>query len=445
MLNDIFYVLLWVCTILLIISGFDDMFVDLMYWITRRKYKRSMPNMEKVNRADEHSIALLICAWKEHAVLGRTLEYALKNIDYSNYHIFIGVYPNDERTVNTINRVTVGNGRVTLCYNVKEGPTTKADNLNSVYSHLKKFETEKNKEFDVILIHDSEDFIHPESLKLYNYMLIYQGIDAVQIPVVPVKNSNSGFIHRTYCDGFAEMHSKDMVVRQYMNAFIPFAGAGMAFKRELFKSLEEKYPKLFNDAILTEDYELGLRLYELGYKVLFVNLQMDDEKGNNSRIATGEFFPNNFWGAVKQRSRWTAGICFQSWLMHRWPGNLTIKYFLMRDRKTVLSNIVILLSNITFALTLIYILGFAGGTGLGSVVIEYSILWVFLWVCLVFMVWRLIHRFIFTFSWYGFKYAVFSIIRMQIDNLINFFATFRAFKVFLKTRKKVVWESTEHY
>ncbi|MCX7877029.1 MAG: glycosyltransferase [Ignavibacteria bacterium] len=444
-MHEVFTVLLWICSVLLVISGIDDIMVDLMYWFNRWKYKRNLPDMEEALSVSENSIALVICAWREYKVIGRTLTYALSKMRYSNFTIFVGVYPNDTKTLEVVKRIAQKNNKVVICVNSHDGPTTKADNLNNVYASLKRFEEDTGKKFDIILIHDSEDFIHPLSLKIFNYVIGYTGVDAVQIPVVPIKDDRGKFIHRTYCDAFAEVHSKDLVVRQALNVFIPFAGTGMAFKREIFQNLEQNYPQVFNDANLTEDYELGLRLFKLGYKTSYVNLLID-KKNPNSRIATGEYFPNTFWAAVKQRSRWTAGICFQNWKMHKWAGNLKTKYFLMRDRKTIFSNFMVLLSNIVFALFLLYLLGFGLGIkAFESAIVTNPALWVFLWICFFLMVWRLVHRFIFTYSWYGLKYAFFSLIRLNFDNLINFFATFRALKVFMNMRNKVVWESTEHY
>jgi len=444
-MNEIFYILLWVCSVLLVISGIDDVLVDLLYWFNRFKYKRNLPDLDDVNRANENAIALVICAWREYKVIGRTLTYALSKMKYSNYQIFVGVYPNDTKTLEVVKRIAQKNNKIVICVNSHDGPTTKADNLNNVYNSLKRFESDNNRHFDIVLIHDSEDFIHPLSLKLYNYIIMYQGVDAVQIPVVPIKDDRGKFIHRTYCDAFAEVHSKDLIVRQALKVFIPFAGTGMAFKRDIFTNLEHSYTRVFNEANLTEDYELGLRLSKLGYKTAYVNL-LADRFNSNTRIATGEYFPNSFWAAVRQRSRWTAGICFQNWKVHKWAGSFRTKYFLMRDRKTIFSNFMVLLSNIVFALFLFYLLGFSMGIDfLESVVEQNSALWVFLWVCFVFMMWRLMHRFIFTYNWYGFRYAVFSLIRINFDNLINFFATFRALRVFMTMKNKVVWESTEHY
>jgi adsorption protein B len=75
-----------------------------------------------------------------------------------------------------------------------------------------------------------------------------------------------------------------------------------------------------------------------------------------------------------------------------------------------------------------------------SIVLE-----VLLWCAFGFMLSRLLHRFIFTYTWYGYKYAAIGLIRIAVDNVINFFATLRAIKVFMGLKQKIVWESTEHY
>ena len=204
--------------------------------------------------------------------------------------------------------------------------------------------------------------------------------------------------------------------------------------------------QIFNDSNLTEDYELGLRFYKLGFKTAFVNMTTDAKDGTISRIATAEYFPNTFWGAVKQRSRWIAGIAFQNWKIHKWKGSLKTKYFLFRDRKSIISALGILLSNIVFAYFVIYLLSITFNFQFSlSVVDKSSVLWYLMLATFFFMVSRLIHRFAFTYNWYGFKYAMFSIVRLPFDNIINIFATARAFKVYNTNKTKVVWDSTDHY
>ncbi len=202
---------------------------------------------------------------------------------------------------------------------------------------------------------------------------------------------------------------------------------------------------IFNDANLTEDYELGYRFYELGFKTGFFNIKLD-KKDDATRIATAEFFPNTFWTSVKQRSRWIAGICFQNWKSHKWKGNLSTKYFLFRDRKSIFSFFGAFLSNVVILYFLYAIIANLFHFKYAySLVSHSSVLWYLMIANLIFMISRASHRFIFTYNWYGFKYAFFSFFRLILDTFINFFAIIRSISVFRKTKKKVVWDATSHY
>lgn len=210
---------------------------------------------------------------------------------------------------------------------------------------------------------------------------------------------------------------------------------------------KQKKEGLFNDVNLTEDYELGFRFYQLGFKTGFFNVKLDRDD-EASRIATAEFFPNTFWASVKQRSRWVAGIVFQNWKAHKWSGNLSTKYFLFRDRKSIFSFVSAFLSNIVILYFIFAILSKVFGWGLvTSLVGHSSVLWWLMIANLFFMISRLSHRFVFTYNWYGFKYAFFSVFRLPLDTVINFFAIARSINVYKNTKSqtKVVWDSTSHY
>jgi len=208
---------------------------------------------------------------------------------------------------------------------------------------------------------------------------------------------------------------------------------------------KKKRYHIFNNTNLTEDYELGLRFYKLGYKTAFINMRAD-ERDENSRIATAEYFPNSFWGSVKQRSRWIAGIVFQNWKIHKWEGSLKTKYFLLRDRKALFSFFGIFLSNIVFAYFVYYMLGLVFNFGDAKPTVNTgSVLYYLMISTLFFLIVRVVHRFAMTYNWYGFKYAASSIVRLLVDNLINLFATVRAVKVYKTNKKQIVWDSTDHY
>ncbi len=203
--------------------------------------------------------------------------------------------------------------------------------------------------------------------------------------------------------------------------------------------------EIFNSNNLTEDYELGLRLYRKGLKTLFVN-QRQNPNDPNSVISVGEFFPNTFWGTVKQRSRWMAGIVFQGWKEYGWKGPFKTKYFLFRDRKVLVSAFGSFLSNLLFIYFIFTFIvnNFTNGIGY-TIVAQHSILWNIMHLLMVFMIWRLVHRFYFTFKWYGFWYAIQSPFRLLMDNFINFVALCRSVMVFWRNRKTFSWDSTTHY
>jgi Glycosyl transferase family group 2 len=210
---------------------------------------------------------------------------------------------------------------------------------------------------------------------------------------------------------------------------------------------KEKKEGLFNDVNLTEDYELGFRFYQLGFKTGFFNVKLDKDD-EASRIATAEFFPNTFWSSVKQRSRWVAGIVFQNWKAHKWAGNTSTKYFLFRDRKSIFSFVSAFLSNIVIMYFLYSIAAkIFNWPHVTSLVGHSSVLWWLMIANLFFMISRLSHRFVFTYNWYGFKYAFFSIFRLPLDTIINFFAIARSVNVYknTKSKTKAVWDSTAHY
>ena len=85
MVDLIYHTLLWICSILAILSGLDDTLIDLVYWFNIIKYKRMLPKFKDIGMGKEKSIALIICAWKEFRVIERTLNTALEKLKYSNY------------------------------------------------------------------------------------------------------------------------------------------------------------------------------------------------------------------------------------------------------------------------------------------------------------------------------------------------------------------------
>src|SRR5262245_20682523 len=80
----------------------------------------------------------------------------------------------------------------------------------------------------------------------------------------------------------------------------------------------------------------------MGCSQLFVPIHFDSA----GPVATREFFPRKLRAAVRQRSRWVAGIALQGWERHGWRGPWSRRYWFWRDRKGLVGNLVSPVANL---------------------------------------------------------------------------------------------------
>jgi adsorption protein B len=322
----------------------DDLLFDAAFWITYLQraagLKKPAVSLTKLYEAEQQRIAIFVPCWHEHDVIDRMVQYAASRIDYARFDILVGVYPNDEPTVNAVLEASKHYPNVHAVINDKPGPTTKAQNLNCVYRAMKRLEG--NDPFKIIVLHDTEDIIHPLSMRLYNALMPEH--DMVQIPVFPLERPWTEFIAWTYADEFAKNHSKDMLLRGRLGAFVPSAGVGTAIARGALEGVAASSHDLFPEGALTEDYQFALRLHERGFDTTFVNERLSPQHRGRpataaAYVATREYFPDTMQTAVRQKSRWVAGICLQSWSEIGWTGGWATRYALYRDRKGLLANL----------------------------------------------------------------------------------------------------------
>jgi adsorption protein B len=214
-----------------------------------------------------------------------------------------------------------------------DGPTTKADNLNHIHEGMLIWENMTGVRYDIIVMHDAEDVIHPLSLKVNNALI--PEYDMVQMPVLPLHTSHAHLVRWSYADEFAESHTKDLMVRQHFSGFVPSAGVGTAFNRWLIEFVGTSFAKnIFRVKSLTEDYDLSLRLALAKASLLFTY------KPYGLNIATRAYFPHTMRAAIVQKSRWIMGICLQSWKTMGWKGDPRMRFVLYRDRQVVLANFI---------------------------------------------------------------------------------------------------------
>lgn len=335
-------------SVLLLVSGLDD-FVPLLLCLCDgvrglfRPRRFPVETYEGPLPGPERRIAIFVPCWRESAVIGNMVRHNLAAIRYRNFDFFLGVYPNDEPTVQVVEQLAADfrNVHVSMC--AKPGPTSKADCLNAIFAAMEQLEKETGIAFDTVVLHDAEDLIHPRALALINRERLHH--EMVQVPVLPLKTPFGDVTHGVYCDEFAEYQSIDMRARQLSGSFIPSNGVGTAFARELLNRLaDERDYWVFDPASLTEDYEIGVHIHAMGGRQYFVPLSRDA----TGFIATREFFPRSIRTAIRQRTRWITGIALQCWERRGWRGSWRTKYWFWRDRKGLITNPLSVLANAVF-------------------------------------------------------------------------------------------------
>jgi adsorption protein B len=454
--------------ILMLFFAIDDFFVDLYYWI-RRVWralfvyrKRATFDEEDLIKIKEKPLAIMVPAWQEVGVVGKMAELATAELDYENYQIFVGTYPNDSDTQNDVDIVCERFPNVHKVVCARPGPTSKADCLNNIIASILQFEEKTKVKFAGFIMHDAEDVVSAMELRLFNYLL--ERKDLIQLPVYPFSRGPFHFTAGHYLDEFSEMHGKDIVVRESFVGQVPSAGVGTCFsRRAIIRLFEEGDGLPFDIQSLTEDYDIGFRMKAWGMEEVFVNFAVTNGKyatfaeksisrsdiGGNV-VCVREYFPETLQKSVNQKSRWIIGIVFQGFQVHKWTGNWKLNYFLWRDRKGVIAYFLSFLATlILLQVAIIWTVEQFNPDGYLFMSIFMGAKWIETLIVLNFYFFlnRIIQRMIFVRRYYGIIQALISPLRLLWSNLINFLATWRAIRQVLDqggNSKRVAWDKTEH-
>jgi bacteriophage N4 adsorption protein B len=407
-----------------LLSGLDDLFISLVWACTAGQPFR-WPADSELERTPERRIAIFVPLWHEDAVIGQMLDRNLASIRYRNFDLFVGIYPNDGPTCQAVEQAALRHPRVHPARVSHDGPTSKGDCLNAIHRHMVAYEARYGVRFDVILIHDAEDLVHPESLRLVNwYIRDYQ---MVQVPVLPLATGAAEFTHGLYCDEFAEYQQRDIPVRQKLGGFLPSCGVGTGFDRGAMEHLAAtRNGRMFDPACLTEDYETGYRLYQLGYREIFLPVRFRGA----TPVATREYFPRRFRAAVHQRSRWVSGIALQGWRNHGWAAGTRQLYWFWRDRKALAGSLLAPLINLSFLFGIVDSRLFPLYTCSAAIALLHMAL-----------------RIALSARIYGWPFAALAPLRSLWGNLVNCLATaaaLRQFTVAALRREALSWRKTEH-
>lgn len=465
----VLYGLKWVALLLamlMLLCGLDDLFLDICYW-TRRFWRRwtvyqehPHANEDRLYDVPEKPLAVMVPAWQEVGVVGSMAQLMANTMDYENYQIFVGTYPNDPETQAEVDAVTRTFHNVHKVVTARPGPTSKADCLNNIIQAITDFEAAAGIEFAGCILHDAEDVISPLELRMFNYLLPHK--DLIQVPVYPFRPRWYQLSSGHYIDEFSEYHGKDVVTREAITGQVPSAGVGTCFSRRALTLLRE-----LNDGItfdiwsLTEDYDIGFRLHERGMSCAFIRYSTDDDRLSPHRehaagqryhdsrvICVREHFPTNLKAVIRQKSRWITGIVFQGYQHLGWSRDWRLNYFLWRDRRGVIAYPVALIASCLLILLV--------SLWLAAVLVPEAwrfpdilsggLLTTLLWLNGLLLANRAFQRFYFVKIYYGWRQGLLSFPRMLWSNVINFLANVRAWRLFMQRarHRTFAWDKTTH-
>jgi len=427
-----------------LLFAINDLAVDAIYFTRRfwrsatvyRRYPRMFGSALAERKDEQRFIAIFVPAWDESAVIAAMLRATVDRLEYENYRIFVGNYRNDPASAAAI--ASVSDPRIEAVVVHKDGPTTKADCLNHLYDALIEHELRENISAAAVVLHDSEDVVHPLELVVFNGLLDRAAL--IQLPVQPLPDPSSRWVAGHYCDEFAEAHTKELVVREAVGASVPLAGVGCAIARKPLAhlaALNEGYP--FAGGTMTEDYELGLRAGAMGMKTMFV--RMPAVAGSRGVVASRGHFPATFGEAVRQKARWLGGIALTGWDRLGWRGGVGERWMRMRDRRGPIAAL-LLVSGYLAALIWSQ-LWLAEAIGAPVQVAIDPMLSTLLWINLWLLLWRIAIRALFTGSAYGWREGARSVPRLIVGNLIAICAAARALTIYLG-RSPPAWDKTRH-
>ncbi|WP_296717133.1 glycosyltransferase [Erythrobacter sp.] len=196
--------------IFFLIGAADDLVVDgIWLWLrfSGKAVTGQRPRDALRQRPLHAPAAVLIPAWQEAAVIGDTIAHLLASWPQRDLRVYVGCYRNDPATLAAAVAAAAGDGRLRLVIHDRDGPSTKADCLNRLYTALATDEARSGRRFAMMVFHDAEDMVDPAALALLDEG-IAGGADFVQLPVEPLVQRHGTWLANHlgshYCEEFAD-------------------------------------------------------------------------------------------------------------------------------------------------------------------------------------------------------------------------------------------------
>ncbi len=289
----------WFATLLTVVIVFQVIYLAMAiakFWIVikgARHNAQSRFSEEEVAAIDETKLpiyTLLIPVYKEKEVLPHLLK-RIQNLDYPKYKLDVRILleENDSETIELVRRMRLP-GYFTPIVVPASKPRTKPKACNYGLLQAKG---------EYVVIYDAEDRPEPDQLK--KAYLAFQNLPKEYVCIqakLNYFNSRQNLLTKLFTQEYSMWFELLLVGIMQMNVPIPLGGTSNHFKMGFLRQVGGWDP--FN---VTEDADLGIRLYKHRYKTAVLDSRTWEEA--NSDV--------NNW--IRQRSRWIKGY-MQTFFVH---------------------------------------------------------------------------------------------------------------------------------
>lgn len=272
-----------------------------------RARKKERVKLEELNQKELPKISVLLPAYKE----GTTLEKCIETLFDSDYpqdklELILLTEKDDEETRNIAKKLEKiykekGYAFKHLEIEETEEPKGKPRALNQGLKHA---------QGDVVGVIDAEDIIDPTLFKEVAYKIKREGFDAVQ-GILDMMNDYDGWKNCQFRGEYSYWFRRYLPALEKSGLPVPLGGTANFIKRDVLEELGG-----WDSYNLTEDFDLGLRLYyERKRTGVTKSITKRDERGifeekykvGILNLVTREESPITWKAWLRQRTRWQRG------------------------------------------------------------------------------------------------------------------------------------------
>lgn len=287
------YLLIFLTTLMSILYLIDILFNFVVVGkgiIRKPEISITDDELKSLNDKDLPKYTILCPLYKEANVINQFVN-AISNLDYpkEKMQVIIILEDNDKETINAVK-----NTKLPLNFEVVIMPDSLPKTKPKALNFGIKFAIG-----DLVVIYDAEDI--PDPLQLKKAVIAFQKSNEKTICIqakLNFYNSEQNILTRLFTAEYALLYGLTLPGLQSINAPIPLGGTSNHFKINFLKQLNN-----WDSFNVTEDCDLGIRLFKKGYLTAIVDSETMEEA--NSQIKN--------W--INQRVRWQKGYML-SYLVH---------------------------------------------------------------------------------------------------------------------------------